>query len=1657
MTRPAIVIGLGGTGRWVLTYLKKDFLEANNGTLPAHVRLLAYDTDAQPIVGDRSELAGGLQYTSMAYGPISLQPNDEYHHLGSDLYQFVLAIREGQYPSITKWFDPDALLTALPRASFVMSRGAGQIRQLGRLALLQDLTRDQRSVLRSSLTNALLRLRREINGREPLQILVTASLAGGTGSGMFIDIALLVREICVEQSIPNMIVGYLVLPGAFKPFKRNQAQLSGLLINSLAAWREANRFMMPDLDVLRVTPTDQLGWQPDIARRETQRVFDICYLVDGVSDSGLEHTDPTQTIFPSIANAIDVMIDDHSGRHYSDWVASSLASGYAARAGEPLYSAFGTFAYKSPSRYYQTQFAYQLCLAVLDRLLSPVRDDPKQPTRITRLSSTSLGDPLAPDHSALRLLSSTQSYEDVIQRTTPFTENLSTILEQGGRHNRNLVELEAVAGSRQSRTTYSQLMSFTQFEGQAVMGSLEREIGRVLGRRILDEVATSKALKERPELGLRRILRSAEQWMMEQIGAVTVAGSHSAGAVDLVLEKSGQAQLEIFQRLIRLWLQATLMGSSEVDPLQARSGRIGYAFDLVNALLTHFISFREFMTEIIKRRHDLQITRKTTHFWKDAEASMRNQASKRSILGPHPQAYASQTQFLEAIQTMVDAYTTDRLHQAVLKTAEAMRSYCVTVRDELAAWIEILATGAPHRHIASSVYDQLRDDILRIEASKHAEQSIPVQTLLQIDEPAPQSEDITHFLSAVNWKVQENQERLLLSLELVQSEESVLLLHRAASARPDDVLEVKRKLLQCAQSRLTSTSENITVLDNLVHSFPDPGSLVEELSRRTKPFVDLERFAFAAPAKTATMFCVTQTERTRHEPEGAYVNAVENQLRARQGSFRADPDRLVRVWNFSDPCKAILLNTLELLPVDGFRSWSESMQAYSDPGSQSPFAHHIFPAEVNATRYESRAIATRGGGYRFFHPRVVALLNDLELVRQFIVAWASGWITLKVGDGLTKVEFDSPTEPHQTFALAHVRNVLPNPFDVIVSFGQAVEFLSLQHPQLTQILSPSATEISAQLLQRLQMEREGSGRDQSLLVWLGKYREFVDVRKGITNRGEASATTQPEAYSDLMQLVELLLEEFLGARARFSPLDFDTLRFFQAASWTVTERTSGYMVCSPPITHSSGYNQPICVRTFFGSSTVDGPAVQRLYETARLEFDGKTHNRVIMAVTDDPPAASAYGHIYSYRAGEGLAVVVLPSSVLRKALTTNTTSMELDLQLRRALGNDNLYIASNPIKDFLTFFGRASLIEDMLQTINRGEHIGIFGLRKMGKTSLMWQLKERIKQHGVVHVDLQGVSDVTDFLYPKVIRDLVQDVLIKYPGIKIPDLELARGRSPYGSEVSQQMLATAELIGAFERDLQAVAEILRRQSPDSRIVLFFDEAERTLPWEGSPGFVGWDQFWGLLRGIAQRWNFLTLVIASVDARINRTDRLRGVDNPMYKFLARTVFLPPLSEQEDNDMIVSIGKQMGLQWEKSAQETVHRASGGHPFISREICSLAAMAEPKSSAITNDTVVEAVDTWLSDPACMVEQIWSDRLSEGEQQVLVSLTQAQPIGTRDLIKHVSHIRAADLRQAVASLKERHIITMDRTQHRYFITFGVLSRWIEENILDLGGVADD
>lgn len=191
MTRQAIIIGLGGTGQWVLTYLKKNLLEENGGVIPPEVRLLCFDTESSTsaTTGQSIQFRKGTE--DIRSSAAKLLDGKEFFHLGknTDLAALVRQIAEGNYAHM-QWFPARSFLSKLSLSAFNSHTGAGQIRQMGRLALFSDVGSEDTendSIILKILRDAFNLVSRDMQ----LEIMVVGSLAGGTGSGMLFDVALL--------------------------------------------------------------------------------------------------------------------------------------------------------------------------------------------------------------------------------------------------------------------------------------------------------------------------------------------------------------------------------------------------------------------------------------------------------------------------------------------------------------------------------------------------------------------------------------------------------------------------------------------------------------------------------------------------------------------------------------------------------------------------------------------------------------------------------------------------------------------------------------------------------------------------------------------------------------------------------------------------------------------------------------------------------------------------------------------------------------------------------------------------------------------------------------------------------------------------------------------------------------------------------------------------------------------------------------------------------------------------------------------------------------------------------------------------------------------------------------------------------------------------
>jgi hypothetical protein len=203
--RPVLMVGLGGTGKQVLINLRRKIYEAYGERLYPYIGHVMIDTDPRSLTLEGREydfLSRMVDFDANERADVELNMTD------------VAKIRDhhADYPHIHSWFDQRLF------AHGEISNGAAQIRSFGRLAFFMnygDIMRKIGNKIASlkSIGNAnpmLDQLNIRVNANT-VDVWIVFSVAGGTGSGMFLDVAF-----AIKQREPNAnIRGILVLPSLF--------------------------------------------------------------------------------------------------------------------------------------------------------------------------------------------------------------------------------------------------------------------------------------------------------------------------------------------------------------------------------------------------------------------------------------------------------------------------------------------------------------------------------------------------------------------------------------------------------------------------------------------------------------------------------------------------------------------------------------------------------------------------------------------------------------------------------------------------------------------------------------------------------------------------------------------------------------------------------------------------------------------------------------------------------------------------------------------------------------------------------------------------------------------------------------------------------------------------------------------------------------------------------------------------------------------------------------------------------------------------------------------------------------------------------------------------------------------------------------------------
>lgn len=335
-----------------------------------------------------------------------------------------------------------------------------------------------------------------------------------------------------------------------------------------------------------------------------------------------------------------------------------------------------------------------------------------------------------------------------------------------------------------------------------------------------------------------------------------------------------------------------------------------------------------------------------------------------------------------------------------------------------------------------------------------------------------------------------------------------------------------------------------------------------------------------------------------------------------------------------------------------------------------------------------------------------------------------------------------------------------------------------------------------------------------------------------------------------------------------------------------------------------------------------------------LRRDLRLDRGVVLVVTRDPAAERRLaqpvqhtGRLYIFVSADEVLTVGDPQQWLR------------DLFQKR-IGSGDLFAAGRPVFGW-DFVGRQQEIRSIRGRLLDGRPVGLYGLRKAGKTSVLIALRDQFISDATaenasisaipVHVDLLSLS-FAEMKRSGFMRYLLRSM---HEALELLDLSPANLGLPesFANRRRLSKLDGEELERLVPEALERLIDWARSTPSRPAIFLLIDEYERILGASSFPVSDGLDIF-DYLRGLVQRYpKTFNILIAGLDRQKASISRYGERQNPLFNFVVDYP-LAGLEREEMNQLFRKIGRRLSLYFMPDALDVIWRETGGHPYLARE---------------------------------------------------------------------------------------------------------------------------
>ncbi len=357
----------------------------------------------------------------------------------------------------------------------------------------------------------------------------------------------------------------------------------------------------------------------------------------------------------------------------------------------------------------------------------------------------------------------------------------------------------------------------------------------------------------------------------------------------------------------------------------------------------------------------------------------------------------------------------------------------------------------------------------------------------------------------------------------------------------------------------------------------------------------------------------------------------------------------------------------------------------------------------------------------------------------------------------------------------------------------------------------------------------------------------------------------------------------------------------------------------------------------------------------------------------------------------------------------------------------NPYIAGNPVRGQSFFVGRTDILRDVQSLLlnPRANAIVLYGQRRIGKTSILFELEQQLAETGdhlPVYFDLHDKADLSlsEILYR------LAEQISRYIEGGMPD------RRQFDSQ------------GSFFRSDFLPDAVCRTKK---KLIFLFDEFDvLDRPYKGQVGAT----FLPYLR----RWIARTCDVHFVLAMGRRPDELSAQMLNTFKHVqTRHVSLMDISESLG--IVRQSEQNHSLYWSDSGINRVCYWTKGHPYLTQLLCSEVwerlydeGPAQPPTASA--DDVDLAIEATLEQGANAFQWIWNG-LTPAEKVVMAAMAGTGRLTySRQMLRNIldhdgSSNFSRELAMAPEGLLKRDLLRRSSGGYRFAIP--LLKRWIMEN----------